>query len=197
MTTTRAPRDRAPRDRAPREPQTLILDGEELPLQERVVKISRVAKVIKGGRHLSFAAVVVVGDGNGHVGIGHGKADAVPDAVRKGAFDAKKHIITVPLKERTIPHEVSARAGASEVRLLPAVPGTGVIAGGAVRAVVELAGIKDILTKAHGSTNAVNCVKAAYAAITMLRDPKEELDRRRQVAEMVAARQQRKVQRKV
>jgi len=183
--------------RPQRAPETVVFGGEELTLQERVVKISRVAKVIKGGRHLSFAAVVVVGDGNGHVGIGHGKADAVPDAVRKGAYDAKKHLVTVPLKDRTIPHEVTARSGASEVRLLPAVPGTGVIAGGAVRAVVELAGIKDILTKAHGSTNPVNCVKATYSAIQMLTNPKEELDRRRQVAEMVGARLQRKVQRKV
>lgn len=180
-----------------RAPETFVLDGREITLQEKVVKISRVAKVIKGGRHLSFSVVVVVGDGNGHVGIGLGKADAVPDAVRKGVFDAKKHIITVRLKDRTIPHEVTAHWGASEVRLLPAVPGTGVIAGGGVRAVVELAGIKDILTKAHGSTNPVNCVKATYTAIKMLRDPQEEFARRRQVAEMVTAKQQRKVQRRI
>ena len=108
-------RNRNQRERAP---ETFTINGEEFPLQEKVVKISRVAKVIKGGRHLSFSAVVVVGDGNGHVGIGLGKADAVPDAVRKGAYDAKKNIITVHLKDRTIPHEVTAHAGASEVRLL-------------------------------------------------------------------------------
>jgi len=152
--------------------------------QERVVKISRVAKVVKGGRHLSFSAVVVVGDSNGKVGIGHGKADAVPDAVRKGAYDARKNLIDVPLKDGTIPHEVIGKFGASEVMLKPAVPGTGVIAGGSVRAVVELAGITDILTKARGSTNAVNCVKATHQAITLLRQPKEEMARRKQIAEI-------------
>ncbi len=152
-------------------------------LQERVVKISRVAKVIKGGRHLSFNAVVVVGDGQGHVGVGLGKADAVPDAVRKGANQARKNMLSVPLKGSTIPHEVRAKFGSSQVWLKPAAPGTGVIAGSSVRAVVELAGIRDILTKAHHSTNPVNCVKATFKALSMLKDPEGEIARRRQLAQ--------------
>ena len=152
---------------------------EEAPLTERVVRISRVAKVVKGGRHLSFNAVVVVGDGEGRVGVGLGKADAVPDAVRKGATEAKKNLITVVLKGSTIPHEITHKYGGSIVMLKPASPGTGVIAGGAVRAVVELAGVKDILTKIRRSTNPVNVVKAAHEALSLLRDPQEEIRRRR------------------
>jgi small subunit ribosomal protein S5 len=152
---------------------------EEAPLTERVVRISRVAKVVKGGRHLSFNAVVVVGDGEGRVGIGMGKADAVPDAVRKGATDAKKNLITVALKGSTIPHEITHQYGGSIVMLKPASPGTGVIAGGSVRAVVELAGVKDILTKVRRSANPVNVVKAAHEALSLLRDPQEEIRRRR------------------
>ena len=155
---------------------------EELAIQERVVRISRVAKVVKGGRHLSFNAVVVVGDGEGNVGIGLGKADAVPDAVRKGAYEARKTLTNITLTGSTIPHEITVRYGASEVMLRPAVPGTGVIAGGSVRAVVELAGVKDILTKARGSTNPVNCVKATFKALTMMRDPSVEIAKRRQLA---------------
>ena len=127
-------------------------DQEEMPLVERVVRISRVAKVVKGGRHLRFNAVVVVGDGEGHVGIGMGKADAVPDAVRKGTVKAKANMITVPLQGSTIPHEVMSKYGGSLVMLKPAAPGTGVIAGGSVRAVVELAGVRDILTKSSAAT---------------------------------------------
>jgi small subunit ribosomal protein S5 len=152
---------------------------EEAPLTERVVRISRVAKVVKGGRHLSFNAVVVVGDGEGRVGIGMGKADAVPDAVRKGATDAKKNLITVALKGSTIPHEITHQYGGSIVMLKPASAGTGVIAGGSVRAVVELAGVKDILTKVRRSANPVNVVKAAHEALSLLRDPQEEIRRRR------------------
>ena len=152
-------------------------------MTERVVRVSRVAKVVKGGRHLSFNAVVVVGDSEGHVGIGLGKADAVPDAVRKGATNAKKNMITVPLKGSTIPHESTATFGASEVMLKPASPGTGVIAGGSVRAVVELAGVKDILTKIRRSTNPVNSVKAAYKALSLLKDPSVEMAKRKQLAE--------------
>ena len=157
---------------------------------ERVVKIARVAKVVKGGRHLSFSAVVVVGDGEGHVGIGMGKADAVPDAVRKGAVNARKNVISVPLKGSTIPHEITTRFGSSEVMLKPAPPGTGVIAGGSVRAVVELAGVKDILTKARGSTNPVNCVKAAFKCLSVLKDPEVELALRAELVENPPPRRQ-------
>ena len=170
--------------------QPEMMGSEEKPLTERVVKISRVAKVVKGGRHLSFTAVVVVGDGDGHVGIGMGKADAVPDAVKKGAVKARNNLITVPLKESTIPHEITAKYGASQVMLKPAAPGTGVIAGGAVRAVVELAGVKDILTKARWSTNPVNTVKAAFKGLSMLKDPEVELAKRRQFVESFQPRRQ-------
>jgi small subunit ribosomal protein S5 len=160
---------------------------QDLGVTERVVKISRVAKVVKGGRHLSFNAIVVVGDGEGQVGIGMGKADAVPDAVRKGAVNAKKNMITVPLKGSTVPHEIIAKYGASEVMIKPAPPGTGVIAGGSVRAVIELAGVKDVVTKARRSTNPVNCVKAAFKALSMLKDPQAEIAARRQLAEAVSS----------
>lgn len=162
--------------------------SEDTDLNERVVKVSRVAKVVKGGRHLSFSAVVVVGNRDGQVGIGVGKADAVPDAVRKGSAKAKKNMLTVQLKGSTIPHESTAKYGGSEVMLKPASPGTGVIAGGSVRAVVELAGIKDILTKVRRSTNPVNCVKAAYEALSQLKDPMEETALRKQLAESTPVR---------
>lgn len=171
------------------------LDVEELPLTERVVKISRVAKVVQGGRHLSFSAVVVVGDMNGHVGVGMGKADAVPDAVRKGAAAARKNIITVPLKNSTIPHEVTSKFVGSVVMLKPAGPGTGVIAGGAVRAVVELAGIKDILTKARRSTNPVNVVKATYNGLAALKDPEGEANKRKQLVETMNERARERAER--
>lgn len=158
-------------------------------MTDRVVKVSRVAKVVKGGRHLSFNAVVVVGDREGHVGIGMGKADAVPDAVRKGSANARKSMISVPLKNSTIPHESTAKFCGAEVMLKPASPGTGVIAGSSVRAVVELAGIKDILTKARRSTNPVNSVKAAFKALSMLRDPQTEIANRRKLAETTPAQQ--------
>jgi small subunit ribosomal protein S5 len=156
---------------------------EESGITERVVKISRVSKVVKGGRHLSFSAVVVVGDREGRVGIGMGKALAVPDAVKKGAVKARKGMTEITLKGSTIPHEITVKHGASEVMLRPASPGTGVIAGGTVRAVVELAGVKDILTKARHSTNPVNTTKAAFKALTLLRDPETELARRKHLAE--------------
>ena len=159
-------------------------------IAERVVKISRVAKVVKGGRRLRFNALVVVGDREGHVGVGMGKADAVPDAVRKGGANARKNLIFVPLAGSTIPHEVITRFGASEVMLKPAAPGTGVIAGGSVRAVVELAGVKDILTKARRSTNPINCVRAAFKGLSMLRDPQEELAKRKQLAESAPTRRE-------
>ena len=166
-------------------------DLEDSPLQERVVRISRVAQVAKGGRHLSFNAGVVVGDGEGTVGIGMGKADAVPDAVRKGTVNAKKNLITVPINDGTLPHEITAKFGASVVMMRPAPPGTGVIAGGAVRAVVELAGFKDVVTKARRSTNPINTMKAAFKALGLLRQPEEEWRRRRDLVEAVAEREAR------
>jgi small subunit ribosomal protein S5 len=163
-------------------------ENEEAPFVERVVRISRVAKVVKGGRHLSFNAVVVVGDGEGHVGIGMGKADAVPDAVRKGAANARKNIVQIALKGSTIPHEVVTKFGGALVMLKPARPGTGVIAGGAVRAVVELAGVRDILTKARRSTNPVNVVKATFEGLKSLRDPQDEIRKRQFLVESMAER---------
>ena len=160
-----------------------LQEGEELPLTEKVVRISRVAKVVKGGRHLSFNAMVVVGDGEGRVGIGMGKADAIPDAVRKGTAEAKKTLTSIVLKGSTIPHEAISKYGGALVMLKPAKPGTGVIAGGAVRAVVELLGVTDIVTKVRRSTNPVNVVKATFTALQTLRDPEAELAKRRQLVE--------------
>jgi len=158
------------------------IDARDLDLQEKVVFINRVSKVVKGGRRFSFSAVVVVGDGNGHVGAGMGKANEVPEAIRKGATAARKNLIRVPMDKNTIAHPILAQFGAAKVMMKPASPGTGVIAGGGVRAVMEAAGVKDVLTKSLGSSNALNVVRATMKGLTDLRDPKEVVARRRALA---------------
>jgi len=149
------------------------IDASTLDLKEKVVNIGRVTKVVKGGRNFRFSALVVVGDENGHVGAGMGKAAEIPDAIRKGIEDAKKNLIKVPIVETTIPHEAIGEYGAGKVLLKPAGQGTGVIAGGPVRAVLELAGIRDIRTKSLGTNNPINMVNATLAALSQLKTAEE------------------------
>ena len=156
----------------------LRIDPNELNLTDRVIHINRCAKVVKGGRRFSFSALVVVGDGQGYVGFGLGKAKEVPEAIRKGVEQAKKSLIRVPLKDRTIPFDIVGKFGAGKVLLRPASPGTGVIAGGAARAVLESAGVGDILSKCLGSNNPHNVVKATMNALSQLKSAEEIMMRR-------------------
>jgi small subunit ribosomal protein S5 len=155
------------------------IDPTELLLNDKLVYLNRVSKVVKGGRRLSFSALVVAGDGNGHVGIGVGKSNEVPEAINKAGAVAKRNLIKVKMMDNTIPYKTTVKFGAAKVMLKPAAPGTGIIAGGSVRAVVEAAGIKDILTKSMGSANKINVAKATILGLSQLKNPKEEIAKRK------------------
>ena len=155
------------------------IDATELNLTDKLINVNRVAKVMRGGKRLSFSALAVTGDGNGHVGIGLGKANEVPLAINKANANARRNIIKVPLSGTTIPYETKVKFGAAKVLLKPAAAGTGLIAGGSIRAVLEAAGIKDILTKSLGSSNHINVAKATMLALSRLKDPKKEIARRK------------------
>ena len=171
-----------------RYPQRPYSGGERSELADRVVRVNRVAKVVKGGRKFSFSALIVVGDMNGRVGAGIGKAREVTEAIRKGMEVAKRNMITVPMVGTTIPHEVNLKWGPARIMLKPAAPGTGVISGGAMRAVIETAGIKDILTKSHGTNNPINTVRATLAALQQLRTVQQVADLRGKEVEQIVGR---------
>jgi small subunit ribosomal protein S5 len=170
--------------------------GERSELADRVVRVNRVAKVVKGGRKFSFSALIVVGDMNGRVGAGIGKAREVTEAIRKGMEVAKRNMITVPMVGTTIPHEVRLKLGSARIMLKPAAPGTGVISGGAMRAVIETAGIKDILTKSHGTNNPINTVRATLAALQQLRTVQQIAELRGKEVEQIVGRRLANVYRK-
>jgi len=157
------------------------IDPIDLNLNDKLITVNRVAKVMKGGKRLRFSALVVTGDGAGHVGVGTGKANEVPTAISKGGAQARKYLIKVPLAGSTIPHQITVSLGAATVLLKPAMPGTGVIAGGSIRAVLEACGVKDILTKSLGTSNSINVAKATIKALSQLKIPKDVIARRRAI----------------